>query len=110
MEMEDGIKKDIQQGDRQDRARAAYLAVCLELDEKIKKSDPEAWEKACNDLKGYWRVMNEVFHTSNRGKFVSSMISLRKKFEAAGFEQPPRSYAFDELFEDSVTWKDPGSN
>jgi hypothetical protein len=110
VKLEDVIKKDIQQGDRQDRARAAYLAVCLELDEEIKKSDSEAWGRACNDLKGYWRVMNEVFYTSNRGKFVNSMISLRKKFEGAGFQQPPKSYTFNELFEDTVTWKNPDSN
>ena len=98
IEMENGIKKGIRHADRQDRARASYLAVCLELDEEIKKSDPEAWEKACNDLKGYWRVMHEIFHTSNRGKYIKSMIAMRQRFEAAGFQQPARSYSLDELF------------
>ncbi len=99
---EQQITEHLTQGNREERARAAYMAVCLGMSEHLAESTPEQWKKACHDLSGYWKIMNNIFY----GDF-SGLIQLRKKFEAAGFKAPPKRYSDNELYHDKVYWKNP---
>ncbi len=97
------IVTNLLNGDRQEKARSAYEAVCLGMSESLKEQYPKQWKEACYDLSGYWKVINNIF---NGGGF-KSILNLKEKFTAAGFmplAEIPKSEA---LFEDMETWKDP---
>jgi len=100
------FRKQIIQGisstDREVRARAAYMAVCLDMSGNLAQSNSKQWKTASHDLSGYWKVMNNIFF----GNFQSLNL-FREKFELAGFKVPPRPYSANEIFRDSAFWKDP---
>ncbi|MBI2480302.1 MAG: ADP-ribosylglycohydrolase family protein [Planctomycetia bacterium] len=56
------VERDLA-GNATDRARAAYLAICLELDTPLRKRDPQAWQKAAADLQ---RTLGEDRYKSLR--------------------------------------------
>lgn len=89
-------------GSKVERARAAYIAVCLDLYPEIKKKHPREWAAAKEALSGYVKVMNNIFH----GGDFKSLDALQQKFVAAGFTAPNKRLSDSEVYSE-VTWKDP---
>ncbi|GAB2603384.1 ADP-ribosylglycohydrolase family protein [Spirosoma areae] len=89
-------------GTKEQKARAAYMAVCLDLDKTLSQKYPAQWKQACYDLSGYWRVMNNIFF----GNFIS-LGKLKDKFVRAGFKTPSKQYGDQEIYGNVVVWKDP---
>jgi len=83
-DLKDRIIKDLTTSESTNRARAAYLAVCLELNRDIQKSHPQEWSQAIKALQDQDRVMQVLFHHSA----VPAAGPLRKKFVEAGIEAP----------------------
>ena len=96
------IKEDLNSNHRETRARAAFLAVCLDMDEALKKANPKKWQIACYDLSGYWKIINNIFQRDFR-----SLNEFSKKFEKAGFKAPKKRYEDTEIYNDKEFWKDP---
>ncbi len=99
------IISNLQHGNREERARAAYMAVALDLYENISSEYPDQWGTAAYDLSGYWKIMDNIFF----GLFgdFNEMHQLKDKFIAAGFKTPAKDYRGFELFNDPEVWKDP---
>ncbi|MCY7352758.1 MAG: ADP-ribosylglycohydrolase family protein [Cytophagaceae bacterium] len=89
-------------GTNEEKAQAAYLAVCLDLADAFSKKYPREWEQARYELSGYWRVMNNIFF----GNFIS-LGKLRDKFVRAGFKTPSKQYGDGDIYGNVVVWKDP---
>ncbi len=96
------ITSAILSGSKEQRAKAAYLAVCLDFDKTLNQNHPKEWEAARYALSGYWRVMNNIFF----GNFIS-LGKLKDKFLSAGFKKPAKQYSDDELYGNVTIWKDP---
>jgi hypothetical protein len=101
-EFEQQIEDDLTDGGREERARAAYLAVCLDMDDRLSKSYKKEWKMACYDLSGYWKIMNNIFF----GDF-ESLTQFRQKFQSAGFVPLPDRFQDDQIYNDKTVWKDP---
>jgi hypothetical protein len=79
-EVERGIAgKDVLQ-----QARAAYLAICLDLAPGLKQRQPEQWSRAIHSLAGYPRVLQAIFHEAP----FPAGDNLRERALAAGLEKP----------------------
>lgn len=96
------ITNNILNGTKEQKARAAYMAVCLDLDKTVSQKYPKQWEEARYELSGYWRVMNNIFF----GNFIS-LGKLKNKFISAGFKKPAKQYTDQELYGSVAVWKDP---
>ncbi len=96
------ITDHILNGTKEQKARAAYMAVCLDLDKTVSQKYPSQWAEARYELSGYWRVMNNIFF----GNFVS-LGKLKDKFISAGFKKPAKQYTDQELYGSVAVWKDP---
>lgn len=96
------ITDQILQGNREEKARAAYMAICLDMSEELRKSNPKHWDEACFELSGYWKIMNNVFFVDSK-----SLKSFREKFKMAGFKSPVKEYSDTQIYDDRVFWKDP---
>lgn len=103
-DMKAAITKDLLSGNREDMARAAYLAVCLDAWDQYQKQYPRQWKAACQHLSGYWKVMYNVF--SKRHHFTE-LKKLQGKFADAGFKSPTPDYTNQELWNDKEIWKSP---
>lgn len=68
----------------QQRARAAYYAICLDVTEEIRKDHPDAWAQALRALNEYPNVVQALFHHSP----TPLGDALRRKAIAAGLQQP----------------------
>jgi hypothetical protein len=70
---------------REQRARGAYLAICLDLAESMREKNPRQWTQALDALNDYPNVVQAIFHhyPAPQGDFIS------KKAEAAGLKKPP---------------------
>jgi hypothetical protein len=101
--LENEIVTSLLHGSRQEMARAAYMAVSLDLTAILKKKYPKQWKEACYNLSGYWKVMSNIFH----GGGFKSLIDLKEKFAAAGFIPLSIVPKTDDLYTDMETWKDP---
>ena len=101
--LENEIVTGLLNGNRQEMARAAYMAVSLDLAFILKKKYPKQWKEACYNLSGYWKVMNNIFHGGN----FKSLLDIKEKFAAAGFIPLTSVPKTDELYTDMETWKDP---
>ncbi|WP_428664318.1 ADP-ribosylglycohydrolase family protein [Runella sp.] len=100
---EKDITDHILKGTKEQKAQAAYMAVCLDLDKGLSKKYPKEWEQARYELSGYWRVMNNIFF----GDFLS-LSKLKEKFVAAGFKTPAKRYTDQELYGNNVVvWRNP---
>ncbi|MBO9151345.1 ADP-ribosylglycohydrolase family protein [Chitinophaga sp. GCM10012297] len=89
-------------GTNPEKARAAYMAVCLGFDRRLARSHPQAWREAKAQLGGYWKVMNNIFSEG-----FNDLAAFRKKFEEAGFRAPRQRYADSVIYGDAVYWKQP---
>ena len=101
-ELEKSIISDLLEGSKESKARAAYTAVCLDINKDLAKKYPKQWKEACLILSGYWKIMTNIF----RGGSFNKMNQLKDKFIAAGFKAPVKIYNDNDL-EDSNVWKDP---
>jgi hypothetical protein len=79
------IEKDLT-GNSQSQARAAYLAIALDLAPTLKRRDSEQWTKALSALSSYSGLMQVLFYDSpgDPGR------TLRERALAAGLPQPPK--------------------
>jgi hypothetical protein len=98
------VLENLLSGRRENMARAAYLAVCLDAYAAYAKKYPRQWKEACYHLSGYWKVMNNIF--SKRHDFIE-LNKVQEKFANAGFQSPVSDYTNQELWNDKVVWKDP---
>jgi hypothetical protein len=73
----------------QERARAAYLAICLDGAAELRKGSPEAWARAIEALNGYPGVLQVIFYQSG-----PAGAAIREKAEAAGLRRPPAAERF----------------
>jgi predicted transglutaminase-like cysteine proteinase len=101
-DFEKEITNNILKGSREQQARAAYMAVCLQLDKRFEAKYPKEWQQASYELSGYWKIMNNIFF----GDFAS-LHKLREQFVNAGFNKPAKRYSDEELYGDRVVWKNP---
>ena len=103
-ELESGMKAGLLSGKKENMARAAYLAVCLDLDADYAIRYPEKWKEASNALSGYWKIMTNIFPKQHS---FMALDQIQKKFKNAGFQKPAKNYTNQELWNDNVIWKDP---
>jgi ADP-ribosylglycohydrolase len=97
------IATNLKEGKREDRARAAYYAVCLDMSKELSEKYPKEWSQALTDLSGYWKVMNNIFY----GNSFQSIIVLRQKFLASGFKKPVKEYSANEIYVIGNDWTEP---
>lgn len=101
-EFEGHMEEDLLNGSREERARAAYFAVCLDMDERLSKTYKKEWKQACSDLSGYWKIMNNIFFGDFEG-----LTQFRKKFQSAGFVSLAKQFTDEQIYNDQSVWKDP---
>lgn len=97
------IVTNLVSGNRQDMARAAYLAVSLDLAKDLKKKYPIQWKEACYDLSGYWKVISNIFQSDG----FKSLVELKEKFISVGFIPLDKAPKADAIYNDMEAWKDP---
>lgn len=86
-EMGPGIKKGIKSSrDKEELARCAYLAICLDMAAGLKGQYPERWNRAIEALTGYWRIMQNIYYDS----YFPAGDVVRAKADAAGLKKPAR--------------------
>jgi hypothetical protein len=68
----------------QDKARAAYLAISLELAEQFRASHPAEWSAALEALEKYPQIAQVLFHHSP----VPAAERLQRQAIAAGLQKP----------------------
>jgi hypothetical protein len=57
------IEKDVTSGtNAREKARAAYLAICLDFAPELKERHPKQWSQAIQSLASYPRVMQVIFY------------------------------------------------
>lgn len=98
----DVLISKIKEGSREEKARAAYIAVCLDLYPEISKKYPSEWTAAKQVLSGYVKVMNNVFYGGN----FKSLSALKEKFVSAGFTAPAQRLTDNEVYSE-VVWVNP---
>ncbi len=99
--LEKKILDDLLDSNREGRARAVYMAICLDINDSIKQNYPEQWKVASHDLHGYWKIMDNIFFGDFRGIHL-----FKQKFEKAGFKMPSQQSSAEELYS-SPAWRDP---
>lgn len=95
------IVTNLLEGARQEKARAAYMAVCMDMNTALAKKYPKQWKEACYDLSGYWKVINNI------GGDSDSQKEIGQKFAAAGFLKLEKKPDDDAIYTDMEIWKDP---
>jgi hypothetical protein len=84
-QLKDEIDKGIANGgSAQEKARAAYLAICLDFAPALKEKYPEQWSKAIAALNGYPRVLQVMFYEAP----FPAGDRIREKATAAGLQKP----------------------
>ena len=71
--------------EKQELARSAYLAICLDIANPLQEKYPEQWDISLEALSEYWRVMQNIFYDDE----IPAILPLRKKALAAGLKKPP---------------------
>jgi hypothetical protein len=71
-------------GSKQDLARSAYIAICIDLAMELKSEYPENWGKALAALESYWKVLQNIYYDDE----VPRILPLREKANAAGLKKP----------------------
>lgn len=107
LELKPSIVKGIRSEAKEEMARAAYLSICLGINKEIAESYPNEWEKACYNLSGYWKIINNLFYVKRPNNEFESMSFLREKFRNAGFVALKRGFENKEVWNDMEVWKDP---
>ncbi len=87
-ELHGQIDKGVTSGaNAQEKARAAYLAICLDVALVMKERHPAAWSQAIQALASYPRVMQVIFYLAP----FPAGEGIRRKALAAGLETPASS-------------------
>ena len=74
----------------QEQARAAYLAVCLDLADSLRSRDPDKWKQMLAALERYPKLLDVLFHNSPG----PAGDRLRAAAVAAGLKEPGRGKRF----------------
>ena len=69
---------------KQQLARAAYYAICLDLAESVRREHPQEWSDALAALSSYDDVVQAIFHHSP----TPLGEKLREKALASGLQKP----------------------
>jgi hypothetical protein len=69
---------------KQELARAAYCAICLDLAGSLQQEHPQPWSEALAALNSYQNVVQAIFHHAP----TPLGDALRKKTLAAGLQKP----------------------
>jgi hypothetical protein len=80
-EIERGILKE---SSSQAKARAAYLAICLDLAPDLKSAHAKEWSSAVDALAGYPRVLQAIFYEAP----FPAGDRIREKAVLAGLQKP----------------------
>jgi ADP-ribosylglycohydrolase len=80
-EIEDGV---LRRADAKQKARAAYLAICLDLGEDLRRQDPQCWSESIRALAGYRKVVQAIYYHAD----VPAGESLRRRAQSAGLRKP----------------------
>jgi len=78
------IEQSIAKGNPDGLARAAYLAICLDLAQDLRRSHPGQWARALAALQSRPKVMQVLFYESP----IPAGEALRAKAVAAGLARP----------------------
>jgi hypothetical protein len=78
------VAKDLSGGAR-DRARAAYLALCLGEAEALRKERPEDWKAAIDELKKFPKVLRQIYDAPQ-----PQGARLQAAAKAEGLEKPEK--------------------
>jgi hypothetical protein len=79
------IEKGVMSGaSSQEKARAAYLAICLDFAPELKEEHAEQWSGAVAALHGYPRVLQAIFYEAP----FPAGDKIREKSLAAGLQKP----------------------
>jgi ADP-ribosylglycohydrolase len=81
------IETAIEKGHPDGLARAAYLAICLDLDGDIRRNSPGHWAEALAALQSQAKVMQALFYESP----IPAGEALRAKAVAAGLVKPAQT-------------------
>jgi len=71
---------------QQERARAAYLAICLDMAPALGRTRPEDWRRAISALSEYWKVVQNLYYSPD----TAAASGLRAKAAAAGLKKPAK--------------------
>jgi hypothetical protein len=82
--LEPQIQAGLESADTQARARAAYLAICLGLDEPWRQRSPEPWHRALEALRRFEQIAQVLFHHSP----VPAAQALQQQALRAGLQKP----------------------
>jgi hypothetical protein len=93
-QMRANLRPEIEHGvlrgkDDQTRARAAYLAICLDAAPELQEKHRDAWERALKALSGYENVVQALYHHSD----VPAAPAMQAKATAAGLIRPAKQKA-----------------
>lgn len=80
-EIEEGI---VNGANPQEHARAAYLAICLDMVDDLQQRHPESWKRALQDLASYGNVVQAIYYYSD----VPDGESIRRRASSAGLQKP----------------------
>ena len=87
-ELKGKIEAGVEHGrDRQEKARAAYLAICLDFAPELQKKYPEPWTEAVAALSTYPNVLQVIFYESP----IPAGKELAAKAVSAGVQKPATS-------------------
>ncbi len=87
-EWKDRVEHGIAAGETsQEKARAAYLAICLDLSPVLKARYAEPWRESVLALREYPRVLQVMFYEAP----FPAGERIRERAAAAGVEKPPQS-------------------
>jgi hypothetical protein len=79
------VEKGVMSGaSGQEKARAAYLAICLDFAPELKEMHAEQWTAALAALHGYPRVLQAIFYEAP----FPAGDRIREKSLAAGLQKP----------------------
>ncbi len=82
--LRDEIEKGLGEGDDEQQARAAYLAICLDMSDELARRFPTQWQQSLQALDGYQNVLQAVFYHAE----VPGGAVIRRKALAAGLKRP----------------------
>jgi hypothetical protein len=68
-------------------ARAAYLAICLDLASELNRKHPDRWPAAVTALNGYLKLLQVIFYEAP----IPAGQSLAEKAIAAGVRRPEKT-------------------
>lgn len=84
-QLRDEVEKGVVSGaSAQEKARAAYLAICLDFAPELKQEHSEQWSAAVAALQGYPRVLQAMFYEAP----FPAGDRIREKAIAAGVQKP----------------------